>query len=179
MTQVAVGLAGRIGSGKTTLASELANRIGCPRAAFGDFVRSVAEMRGLDAEDRTVLQDLGDELISQGWSGFVGAILHQASYTSGPLVIDGIRHRLAIDTLRARLHPTRLIVVAVDASDERRRERLQDRGLDSDGMRSADAHTNESEVDAVIRAADVILPADLTVDEACTTVLTWVSHNID
>ena len=64
---VAIGVAGRIGSGKTTLAAELACQLACPQASFGEFVRSVAETRALvSTTDRTVLQDLGDELIAQG-----------------------------------------------------------------------------------------------------------------
>lgn len=175
--EVAVGVAGRIGSGKTTLASELASRISCPRASFGEFVRSVAQTRGLDSTDRTVLQDLGNELISEGWPSFVEAVLRQAGYTSGPVVIDGIRHRSAIETLRSRLDPTPLVVVAVDVSDEQRRERLRERGLESDDVNSADAHANEAEVDDVIRAADVVVPAHLTVVEACSTVLEWISRD--
>lgn len=178
MTNVAVGVAGRIGSGKTTLASELANNIECPRASFGDYVRSVAQTRGLDVADRTALQDLGDQLIGEGWDAFVDAVLRKAGYASGPIVIDGIRHRMAIDTLRSRLAPTRLVIAAVDLSDDERRQRLRDRGLDSDDVASADAHANESEVDAVIRAADIVVPANLTVDEACATVLEWISRNV-
>jgi dephospho-CoA kinase len=174
---VAVGVAGRIGSGKTTLASELASRIGCPRASFGEFVRSAAQARGLDSTDRTILQDLGDELIAGGWTSFVEAVLVQAGYSSGPVVIDGIRHRSAIETLRPLLEPTPLVVVAVDISDEERRERLRERGLESDDVDSADAHVNESEVDAVIGAADLVVPAHLSVDDACSTVLEWISRN--
>jgi dephospho-CoA kinase len=176
-SDIAVGVAGRIGSGKTTLASKLANRIGCPRASFGEFVRSVAQARGLDSTDRTALQDLGDELIAEGWTPFVEAVLRHADYSAGPIVIDGIRHRSAIETLRSELDPTPLVVVAVDTSDDVRRERLRDRGLNSDDVSSADSHANESEVDDVIRAADLVFPAHLTADEACSTVLKWISSS--
>jgi dephospho-CoA kinase len=174
-SDIAVGVAGPIGSGKTTLASELATRIDCPRASFGELVRSVAQTLGLNPTDRTVLQDLGDELIAEGWTSFVEAVLTQAGYSSGSVVIDGIRHRSAIETLRSMLEPTPLVIVAVDISDEERRERLHERGLESDDGTSADSHTNESEVDEVIRAADVLVPAHLTVDEACSIVLEWIS----
>jgi dephospho-CoA kinase len=174
---VAVGVAGRIGSGKTTLASELATRIGCPLASFGEFVRSVARTRNLESTDRTILQDLGDELIAEGWKSFVDAVLIQAGYSSGPVVIDGIRHRSAIETLRSLLEPTPLVVVAVDISDDERRERLRERGLESDDINSADAHANESEVDAVIRAADLVVPAHLSVDDTCSTVMEWISSS--
>jgi dephospho-CoA kinase len=172
---VAVGVAGRIGSGKTTLASELASRMGCPRASFGEFVRSVAESRGLDSRDRAVLQDLGDKLISEGWTPFVEAVLRHAGYSSGSIVIDGIRHSSAIETLRPLVDPVRLIIVVVDISDEQRRARLRDRGIEAEDIRSADSHANESEVDEVIQVADLVVPAHLTVEEACSTILAWIS----
>jgi dephospho-CoA kinase len=174
---VAIGVAGRIGSGKTTLAGELARQLACPQASFGEFVRSVAQTRGLDPTDRTALQDLGNELIAQGWVPFVEAVLRHAEYSSGPVVIDGLRHRIAIETLRSILEPTPLVVVAVDISDKQRRKRLRERGLKSDDVNSADSHANESEVDSVIRAADFVVPADLTVDEASSTILEWVSSD--
>ena len=178
MIKVAVGLAGRIGSGKTTLTSALANRIGCPRASFGGYVRSVARVRGLDSRDRTVLQDLGDELISEGWDAFVEHVLQHARYVSGSVVIDGIRHRPAVDTLRKRLRPTQLVLVALNISDEERRKRLRDQGLNTDEVTLADTHANEAEVDGVMRGADIVIPADLTVERACTTVLAWISRNV-
>jgi dephospho-CoA kinase len=137
----------------------------------------VATIRGLDPADRTILQDLGDELIAEGWTFFVKAVLNQAGYSSGPVVIDGIRHRSAIETLRSLLEPTPLVVVAVDISEDERRERLRERGLESDDVNSADAHANESEVDVVIRVADLVVPAHLSVDDACSTVLEWISRN--
>jgi dephospho-CoA kinase len=174
---IAVGVAGRIGSGKTTLAAELADQIGCPRASFGEFVRSVALTRGLDSTDRTILQDLGEELIANGWTPFVEAVLQQADYSSGPIVIDGVRHCTAIEILRSLLDPISLVVVAVDITDEQRRDRLRERGIQSDDVSSADSHANESEVDDVIQIADLVIPGYLTVSEACSTVLEWISAN--
>jgi dephospho-CoA kinase len=148
---LAVGLSGRIGSGKTSLATALAERLQCPRASFGDYVRSVASGRGLDAEDRSVLQDLG-----------------------GSVVVDGIRHAQAADTMRALLAPTPWRLVAVDSENEVRLSRLAARGVVGAGARTADTHPNETQVGAVMDSADFVVSGNSTVEDAVNAVMTWL-----
>lgn len=169
--EVVVGVCGRIGSGKTTLSAELANRLGCPRASFGDHVRAEAQARGLDTGDRVTLQNLGDGLIAQGWMRFVLGVLGDVGYQSGSLVVDGIRHMAAVVTLREIVAPTPVVVVAVQASDDARDRRLLQRGLAKADVEAADSHHNEAEIGAVLMSADVIVSADSTVEAAATRVM--------
>jgi len=72
-----VAIAGRIASGKTTVAQELSVRVGCPYASFGAYVRVVAHRRGLNS-DRPALQQLGEQLIAEGWTQFVEGVVASA-----------------------------------------------------------------------------------------------------
>ncbi len=171
---VALGLAGRIGSGKTSLASELARRMECPLASFGDHVRSVARERDLDDSDRKVLQTVGDELIALGWQQFCRAVLDQAAFAGGPAVIDGVRHHEAVAALRPMVAPARLFVVAVASPDDERLHRLADRGLSDAEITRADAHPNEGEVVDVVAAADCVVDGRLSVDAAADEVMAWL-----
>jgi dephospho-CoA kinase len=161
---VAVGVSGRIGSGKTTLAEALAHRLGCSHASFGEYVRSVAKDRGARGDDRRVLQDLGDELISAGWESFCSAVLEDAGYSGGSIVVDGIRHLEAIEALKRAVDPVPWRLVAVNVEPGRRGQRLHDRGVNAAGVSEADAHPNESEVDAVLKRADYEVMGTLTAD---------------
>jgi dephospho-CoA kinase len=156
MKPVVVCVAGRIGSGKTTLAQALASKLGCPEASFGRYVRKVARARGLDSNDRAVLQNLGDQLIGEGWEPFCRAVLDDAGYAGGGIVVDGVRHAAAVETLAELLRPVPVRVVAVETSDEQRADRLQGRGLDRDNLPRLDHHPNEAEVDTVLARADYI-----------------------
>jgi dephospho-CoA kinase len=173
----ALGLVGRIGSGKTSLATEVARNLECPLASFGDFVRRTAAERGLDAEQRGVLQAVGDDLIEAGWEPFCRAVLAEAGYSGGSVVIDGIRHSEALRTVRRIIRPTALHVVAVTTPDSERLKRLGNRGMSTAEIDAADGHSNEREVGAILSAADLIIDSRTPAAEAATEVVAWLSNH--
>lgn len=173
--EVALGVAGRIGSGKTSLAVVLAERLDCPRASFGDYVRAVATDRGLEAGLRDVLQEVGDDLIAAGWDAFCTAVLKSAGYSGGSVVVDGIRHADAVQTMRRLVAPTQWKLVAVESEDSIRRSRLAARGVDEAGTTQADAHANEGQVASVMESAYLIVSSDSTVEEAANVVMEWLT----
>src|SRR4051812_28967884 len=108
-TPSAIGVAGRVGSGKSSLATLLGDQAGWPVVRFGDFLRDVAEGRGL-AADRPTLQRLGTEYIGRGWVPFCAQVLEAAGWRPGvSVIVDGIRHPEAVDALNQLLAPARLL----------------------------------------------------------------------
>ena len=169
--RVALGVSGRIGSGKSTLARSLANRLGCPLASFGEYVRSVAKERGQNPTDRAVLQELGEELIGRGWHEFCLAVLKMCDYREGSVVVDGVRHKGAVTALADIVKPVPWRLAAVVLDEERRRERLGGLGADPSAVVRADSHRNEVEVGLVMELADYRVSGLLPVEEAATEVL--------
>ncbi len=177
--QVAVGVSGRIGSGKTTLAHGLAARLSCGYASFGDYVRNVALERGLDGSQRGVLQAVGDELIATGWLPFCRAVLDFAGYVRGPVVVDGVRHVEAVHVLARIVYPLPFRLVAVHANSEARAKRLQTRRVDATVAQRAEVHANESQVGAVLDLADYTVAGNLTIEEAVDTAYRLVCRNLE
>lgn len=156
MRPLVVALSGPIGAGKTTVSRALASRLQWPRVSFGDYVRKVAIGRGLEPS-RTVLQEVGLSLIDAGWEPFVRGVLAQASHSPNEgLVVDGIRHEMAIRTLRTLVAPLPLLTVYLDVPESERDARLRQRGLqDRNAHATFHAHPVESELNQVAKLCDV------------------------
>jgi dephospho-CoA kinase len=157
-----VGIAGKIASGKSTLARAVATRLKARRLGFGDYVRSIAEASGLNLLDREILQTIGQDLATRDPSAFVNGILSSANYLpSENIVLDGVRHEAIWQEVRsvaARAHDLAFLVF-LDAPEEMRLQRLIARGLDPGTANAFDRHATESDLEIRLRTA-----ADLTLD---------------
>lgn len=153
---IVAAFGGRIASGKSTLATAVADRLDMPCVSFGDAVRAEAARRGLPAH-RATLQGLGDELIAAGWDAFVDTVVRQAHWDGmEPLVVDGVRHVEAVRALERRCAPHPVVVVFIEAAPDQRAQRLARRGVGDQDI-AADSHPNEADLPAVRDRADVVI----------------------
>jgi hypothetical protein len=105
------------------VSTSVARRLDAPRVSFGEYLRGVARDRGLDIT-REVLQDLGDEFVSNDVRGFCEHVLEQQPWQPGkPLIIDGVRHVEVLDSLGEILSPAKgyLIYIKVDRTTQKKR----------------------------------------------------------
>lgn len=160
-----VGLSGRLGSGKSSLASILAERSGWPKAAFGDYLRYLAEQRGFGV-DRQSLQHLGEEQIALGWDRFCLAVLNHFKWRPGQgLVVDGIRHITAVNTLNRLVCPQSVFLVHMAIDEDIRHNRIAMRDGAQAEWKKAEDHSTEADVkEALPRAANMVVDATLPVE---------------
>lgn len=178
---VVIGISGSLRSGKTTLALALAETLRCPRASFGDYVRSKADEVGL-GHDRATLQDLGEQLIElEGWQAFCEHTLRNAGANrhTAPLVVDGVRHAPAIYALRELFAPVRVVLAHVNTADEQARTiRLEQDASDERPIDAIEAHSTERDTKQLLPGlADLHISASGGVDAVCQEAMSWLRAN--
>lgn len=176
MKSTVVAFAGGIASGKSTLSQAVAQSIGCPRVSFGGYVRTEAQRRGV-SEDRTTLQRIGEELVTDDAEGLCRAVLAQAAWRPGSaLVVDGVRHVNVAEMLRRLVAPSEFRLVHVSASEQARSTRLASRGGNYKELRKLDTHSTEREVaDRLRELADFRVDGESPLEAAIDEVSRWAN----
>jgi dephospho-CoA kinase len=169
-----IGISGRIGSGKSTIAQAISLRCHCPVASFGDYVRGVAE-RSTRSTSRQELQNISEELLtSTGPLGLVRSVLAAAHWDGKKtIVIDGIRHVAVVNALRVAVAPLKLVLIYLDVTAAVRLERFVTRdNVAGSELLSLDSHSTEREVDSRVRGlADLVVDASKGLEQTLEYVL--------
>ncbi|MBI1198710.1 MAG: AAA family ATPase [Phenylobacterium sp.] len=157
-----IALAGAIGSGKSTLANALAAARAARCASFGNYVRHLVGERGLDVNDRTVLQDVGHERVEADARAFLDDTLEWAGHQpTDELVLDGVRHLKILAALQVRAaelnDPTVLVYLGTPV--DVRHARVASRGKTLEQILEDERHPAEQDLYQGLRNA-----ADLRLD---------------
>jgi cytidylate kinase len=142
-----IALSGLPGTGKTTLARALAEKLNGAYLGFGDHVRKLAREQDR-ASDRSSLQDLGETLVRDDPQGFTNGVLAQAPHDWKVLVVDGVRHLSVLDVLRdyARQSDASLQLIHLTVDMPVRIDRIVARGADPSTAPTAERHASERDV---------------------------------
>jgi len=96
---ICIGLAGRIGSGKTTIARYLASKYGFESLSYSGYLKAILERKKMPITPRT-LQEAANELwAKKGYNGVTRLLLEGATLDRN-YSIDGIRRSEAVKYLK-------------------------------------------------------------------------------
>ena len=175
MTDV-IGLVGRINSGKTTLAEELAISLKCKKTSFGDVVRQTATERGIEL-NRKNLQLIGQDLIESSCEIFCKNVLSRVNWEKGEmLIIEGIRHFKIVEELKKIVYPQKLKIIYIDIDDETVVQRDKENEFGKiDNLKIIEADSTEMEVKTSLKSvADLVINGKLSV----TTQVNEIIHSL-
>jgi len=151
--KTAFTFSGAIGSGKSTVSSRFAQRLGAKWNSFGNTVRRIAAEKGIEPS-RENLQRLGAAAVEANQEAFCRKVIDGAEGGAEDfIVIDGVRHERILECLRVLVSPTPLLAVFVDTPQQIRLERLRTRdGLSMAQITELQRHSTETEVETKLRA---------------------------
>jgi dephospho-CoA kinase len=172
---IVIAIAGRIGSGKTTLSKDLANALQCMRASFGDYVRGAVQERGLPPT-RENLQVIGTQLLIGDPRRFCSSVLSSCGWQPGKdLVIDGLRHIMTIPIIRRLVEPAAMKIVYVSVPEEIRLQRLKDRGEgDARNVARIESHSSELELEPIAQLAELAVRGDKPREANVAEIAAWL-----
>jgi len=126
-----VAITGMPGAGKSTAAQALV-RLGWTRMVMGDVIRTETKRRGLEPDARNTGEVMKLLRKEKGESAVADLCLEKiANMKADRVVVDGIRSMAEVEAFRKK---AAVLLVAVDASPERRFELLKERGRKDDPL---------------------------------------------
>jgi adenylate kinase family enzyme len=159
-----IGISGRIHSGKSTLANEMAKRMCIPKVSFGSFLRRYSEVNSLDLT-RISLQDLGQNFVDNSLDEFCNLVLNEGGWDKETnLIVDGIRHISVLEKLKELVKPQKFILIFIEVSDEELAKR--DIGYQDNQRKIFEQHLSEIQVISKLKSfADIVVQPDYSLDD--------------
>jgi len=155
---IIVGVAGRMGSGKTTIARRLQREFGFQYLRYSEVL---ADWFQADPNDKLRLQDVGGGVMfaPEGQLELNRRLIARIE-PRRDVVVDGLRHRVDHESLQAEFGD-RFSLIFVDTPEEVRFRRLVDRFQSREEFLEADSRPVESHIDSLRSFASVILSGAL------------------
>jgi len=156
--RLVIGIAGRIGAGKTSAAKYLNTK---HRFQYLRYSQVLAEWTAANPESKAQLQSVGWEVMAGGMQSELNRRLIAQVAPDGDAAVDGLRHIIDQESLsKAFLSSFHLLYIDSDA--EHRWNHLNGKGryTSRDIFDAADSHPVEQQIESLRTRADLVLRND-------------------
>jgi dephospho-CoA kinase len=160
-SRIIVGVAGRIGSGKTRVAQEIAGSFGFQ---YFRYSLVLAEWFGANPADKAGLQEIGEGVMSGEGQRELNQRLISRIPHDRDAVIDGLRHPIDYASLKHEFQD-RFFLIFIEAPFDIRFERLRSRFTSVKKFSDADRRLVESNIDSLRPMASAMLSGTLQREE--------------
>ena len=174
----ALGISGKIGSGKTTLITNLLKEYDFSVASYGAFFRGLAASRNLP-NNRETFQSLTEEYLrDQNHNGLAAEVVKSSNWDGKKsLLVDGVRHIASISAISRLTHPLPFFVVFLNVPEETRISRIGKRdGLPPDTVKLHDRHESEKLVTNEVRSAADLIVSENETEAAIEKIFSFLGH---
>ena len=158
-----VGIAGRIGSGKTTVGKYLES---AQAFQYLRYSAVLADWLAKDPESKAHLQKIGWEVMAGGMQSELNYRLIDQIKFGSDVAVDGLRHPIDQEALSSRFSNS-FQLLYIDSPQEMRFERLRATGKYSDfvSFQAADSHPVEQQIDLLHTKAALTIRNDSSIPD--------------
>jgi len=170
-----IAFSGRRASGKSTVSSEVAKALDWKWASFGTYIRAAAKHEGV-SDSTENLQELGAMFVKEP-DRFCKEVLSFAGWQAGePLIIEGVRHKEVMESLRRIVAPLETRLVFLDVDEVERVKRLEEREKSSqERTKAVEEHSTEKQVKDILPAeADFRIGTDQPSEVVVQKIIEWI-----
>jgi dephospho-CoA kinase len=152
--RLVIGIAGRIGAGKTSAAKYLNTKHGFQYLRYS---RVLAEWMAPNSESKAQLQSVGWEVMAGGMQTELNRRLIAQVTPGANAAIDGLRHSIDQESLSKAFSSFQLLYI--DSGSEQRWNHLNGKGryTSRDIFDAADSHPVEQQIESLRTKADLVL----------------------
>jgi dephospho-CoA kinase len=155
-SRIVIGIAGRMGAGKTTAARYVAAKYAFQYLRYSQVL---SDWMTLDPESKSDLQEAGWKVMAEGAQAELNRRLIANVKAQTNAVVDGLRHRIDYESLKDSFaHSFHLLYI--DTPREERWKRLRARGVyaNPEDFDLADSHPVEQQIGSLRAYAALIIP---------------------
>lgn len=153
--RLAIGITGRIGSGKTTVGKYLESKYGFQYLRYSAVLE---EWRLPDSHSKAQLQKIGWEVMAGGMQTELNKLLIARIAPEKDAAVDGLRHPIDYESLSA-VFQSSFHLVYVDCATELRWNHLNGKGRypDRAAFDKADSNPVEQNIESLRRKTNVVI----------------------
>jgi dephospho-CoA kinase len=153
--RLVVGIAGRIGSGKTSASKYLSSSYGFQYLRYSQVL---SEWLATEPESKIRLQEIGWEVMAGGMQTELNRRLISQVTPDSDVAVDGLRHPIDYASLRNSFLSS-FHLVYIDSPQRDRWERLKGRGryASFESFETADSHPVEQQIESLRANAAVVV----------------------
>ena len=158
-----ITLSGPIGSRRSEIADQLAERLQWRKVRFSNIIRNRIRADGGDETDRTLLQTYGQALVQDNLATFVRDTLTAADGNQeGNIIVDGLRHVEVLINLREQAGDRTVFYVHIDPDLLKVDEAARLRDIAEQDLYRYDSDLTEAQISRILPAyADLRLEGRL------------------
>lgn len=153
--RLVIGIAGRIGAGKTSAGEYLGSRHGFQYLRYSQVL---SEWLAKDPGRKADLQEIGWEVMAGGMQGELNRRLIAQIAPDADCAVDGLRHPLDYESLKNSFPSSFDLLYIYSPSRQRwERKKMQSRYASYDDFEAADLHPVEQQIESLRANASLVL----------------------